>query len=273
MSPSDETQENMVTRWAWRRLNDRFEKFLSLDVSWLGPWKCLLLGEPSDCRSLNSILQKLLKDMKCKYGYYANKTLLRVLPWENLPVLRKHEIYRIPSVGSVSAIINISCNRPLDGFYLLNPGGYLERTQVEFEDWSRDQKLEGKDGTVPPAEDHDLFIYIGRGSGAQYIPSYKIRKLDKCAATLLMGCSSGCLSLKGRYNPQGAVISYLLVGSPAIVANLWEVTDKDIDRFGKALLNAWLKERSKYSIVTPLCDLVIQHLASMNISSTILSTR
>ncbi|KAK6156913.1 hypothetical protein DH2020_011161 [Rehmannia glutinosa] len=36
-------------------------------------------------------------------------------------------------------------------------------------------------------------------------------------------------------------------GSPVIVANLWEVTDKDIDRFGKAMLNAWLGERSAAS--------------------------
>ncbi|KAI3912246.1 hypothetical protein MKW98_012057 [Papaver atlanticum] len=374
MSPSDDTQENRVLWWSWRRkLNDLLEKFLrSLEESWLGPWKCLLLGEPSDCRSLNSVLQKLLTDLKCKCGYDANKTLLRVmlggagsipeteacvsqfllnknyigrggcwdkicglsdtardvdetllslprklileafselgnesigrqpivlvldseiqmLPWENLPVLRKHEIYRMPSVGSVSAILNISWHLeepigrisdtfpaidPLDGFYLLNPGGDLERAQVEFEDWFRDQKFEGKAGTAPPAEElvvalenHDLFIYIGHGSGAQYIPSYEIQKLDKCAATLLMGCSSGCLSLKGCYNPQGAVLSYLLAGSPAIIANLWEVTDKDIDRFGKAMLNAWLQERSKYSVDTPPCDLVIHDLASMNIAT------
>lgn len=50
--------------------------------------------------------------------------------------------------------------------------------------------------------------------------------------------------MRGCYLPHGAPISYLLAGSPIIVANLWEVTDKDIDRFGKAMLNAWLRERS-----------------------------
>ena len=29
--------------------------------------------------------------------------------------------------------------------------------------------------------------------------------------------------------------------SPAIIANLWDVTDKDIDRFAEALLKAWLQ--------------------------------
>lgn len=63
-----------------------------------------------------------------------------------------------------------------------------------------------------------------------------------------MGCSSGSLPFMGCYNPQGAVLSYLLAGSPAIIANLWEVTDKDIDRFGKNLLRACLQERSAPSI-------------------------
>lgn len=31
---------------------------------------------------------------------------------------------------------------PLDAFYLLNPSGDLNNTQVEFEGWFRDQNLE-----------------------------------------------------------------------------------------------------------------------------------
>ncbi|KAL7595966.1 hypothetical protein Lser_V15G29776 [Lactuca serriola] len=75
-------------------------------------------------------------------------------------------------------------------------------------------------------------MYFGHGSGVQYIPGDEIQKLDGCAATLLMGCSSGSLSLNGSYSPKGAPLYYLFAGSPVIVANLWEVTDKDINRFG-----------------------------------------
>ncbi|OVA03751.1 Peptidase C50 [Macleaya cordata] len=374
VSPSVDTQGNRLLWWTWRRkLNDRLDKFLrSLEESWLGPWKCLLLGEPSDCTRLNSVLSKLLADLKCKCEFDGNENLLRVvlggvgsvpeteacvsqfllhkgyigrgrcggkkcgfsdtacdiveslsllpqqlileaasklgneyverepvvlvldsevqmLPWENLPVMRKQETYRMPSLGSITAVLRTVYHLeehigstaaifpsidPLDAFYLLNPSGDLDRTQVEFEEWFRDQKLEGKAGMAPPTEElvlalknHDLFIYFGHGSGAQYIPGHEIQKLKKCAATLLMGCSSGCLSLMGSYNPQGAVLSYLLAGSPAIIANLWEVTDKDIDRFGKAMLNAWLQERSNDSSDNAPCSLVVQEFGSMNISS------
>lgn len=81
-------------------------------------------------------------------------------------------------------------------------------------------------------------------SGTQYIPGNLIQRLDHCAATLLMGCSSGSLLLRGHYAPHGAPLSYLLAGAPAVIANLWEVSDKDIDRFGKAMLSSWLQEES-----------------------------
>ena len=73
-----------------------------------------------------------------------------------------------------------------------------------------------------------------------------------------MGCSSGSLTLNGCYAPNGAPLSYLLAGSPVIVANLWEVTDKDIDRFGKAVLDAWFKERLNSSTDCAKCSLVAE---------------
>lgn len=82
------------------------------------------------------------------------------------------------------------------------------------------------------------------GIGEQYLSRNEIQELDKCAATLLMGCSSGSLKLNGCYIPRGVSLSYIQAGSPVIIANLWEVTDKDIDRFGKAVLNAWFRERT-----------------------------
>lgn len=100
--------------------------------------------------------------------------------------------------------------------------------------------------------------------GAQYIPRHEIQKLDGCAASLLLGCSSGSLSLHGAYLPEGTVLSYLLAGSPAIIANLWEVTDKDIDRFGRATLEAWLKERTDSPSCTH-CSTLAKEFEALNL--------
>ncbi|KAI9176721.1 hypothetical protein LWI28_006369 [Acer negundo] len=209
---------------------------------------------------------------------------IQMLPWENIPIIRNQEVYRMPSVGSISATLQHHNQEqiggrlapfplidPLDAFYLLNPGGDLIGTQVEFEDWFRDQNLEGKAGSAPTAEElavalknHDLFIYFGHGSGAQYIPRSDLQKLKRCSASLLMGCSSGSLKLEGCYNPHGTPLSYLQAGSPVIVANLWEVTDKDIDRFGKAILDACLRERSSISVDCDQCTLLAEEVEVKN---------
>lgn len=70
-----------------------------------------------------------------------------MLPWENLPVLRNQEIYRMPSMGSIVLALSQSNNHykdvsakalpfpvvnPSNTFYLLNPSGDLSSTQEEF---------------------------------------------------------------------------------------------------------------------------------------------
>jgi separase len=65
--------------------------------------------------------------------------------------------------------------------------------------------------------------------------------------TLLFGCSSGRLKGSGEYEPEGNVLNYLLAGCPAVVANLWDVTDKDLDLFSKELMDSWIDGRSTVS--------------------------
>ena len=88
-------------------------------------------------------------------------------------------------------------------------------------------------------ESKDLVLYFGHGSGAQYIRAREIRKLEKCAVTILMGCSSGALIEAGEFEPYGPPINYMHAGCPALVATLWDVTDKDIDRFAKCTFERW----------------------------------
>ncbi|KAF8779940.1 hypothetical protein HU200_002210 [Digitaria exilis] len=82
-----------------------------------------------------------------------------------------------------------------------------------------------------------------------------------------MGCSSGALHCKGSYAPRGAPLSYLAAGSPAIIANLWDVSDKDIDRFSKALLNSWLQENFTNDNNCSQCCLLRREFESLSIAS------
>merc|ERR1712238_407578 len=115
-----------------------------------------------------------------------------------------------------------------------------------------------------------LFLYSGHGGGERFYSRSQIERLmtdenytnneinglstQLCQSTLvLMGCSSGKLSSINapknscslnssiQYEPDGIALSYLCAGSPCVVSNLWDVTDRDIDRYFMTLLNNFLE--------------------------------
>ena len=183
---------------------------------------------------------------------------LQGLPWEATTSLASCRLYRMPSLGHVMAASgggddrsprsSVDCS---DVYYLLNPGGDLKATQETFEGLFTRQGWDGAAGAAPPAarlaralEERSLFLYFGHGCCEKFLPPRQVQKLRSCAAAMLMGCSSGRLLSKGDFDPRGTVLAYLNAGCPAAVANLWDVTDRDIDRFANNLLEAWLQGSS-----------------------------
>ncbi|ORY69875.1 peptidase family C50-domain-containing protein [Pseudomassariella vexata] len=198
---------------------------------------------------------------------------LHILPWESLPCMQGLAISRIPSLACLRRSIleqrshiqpsedqdedelmqdaareghHISLN---SGTYILNPGADLKNTQHTFGKplsalppaWNA---IEARAPTETEFEtalsQSDLLLYFGHGSGAQYIRGRTIRKLEKCrAVALLMGCSSASLADVGEFECQGPVWNYMLAGSPAVVGTLWDVTDRDIDRFAGRVFEEW----------------------------------
>jgi len=192
---------------------------------------------------------------------------VQLFPWESLPCLRGHSVSRLPSLNALrDRILEMRENseghrRPgyyvgsSSGTYILNPDSDLKRTQNMFEndlkalpgnwtgivnraptEWEFEESLTTK----------NVVLYFGHGSGAHYIPAKNIRRLDHCAVTCLMGCSSGALKDSGEFEPYGMPTNYMIAGCPAVLANLWDVTDKDIDKFTKEVFEKWgLTNRNK----------------------------
>lgn len=184
---------------------------------------------------------------------------LHAFPWESLPCMDGLAVSRLPSLECLKERIlrqqNSSASSSpehyyidaLNGGYVLNPGGDLKTTQTAFESslqglstWSGIIKREPTESEMRDSlETKDVFLYFGHGSGAQYIRSKAIKRLRQCAVTMLMGCSSGALTEAGEFEPYGPPVDYMLAGCPALVATLWDVTDKDIDRFARSTFEHW----------------------------------
>ena len=155
------------------------------------------------------------------------------------------------------------------GTYILNPSVDLPNTAAmfgrplarNFSSSSKQQRsgawtaIENRAPTEDEFEaalrDSDILLYFGHGSGAQYVRARTLRRLDKCrAVALLMGCSSAELEDHfwdggdqtgggNAFLPHGPARNYMLAGAPAVVGTLWDVTDRDIDRFTARMFEEW----------------------------------
>ena len=181
---------------------------------------------------------------------------LQRLPFESMPVLEGQPVTRMPSwlqllpylpprSSTLQAGVCTSLSLASHS-YILNPGNDLPRTQSTFTPLLPSLGLtNGLTATQPSASAFlaslasDLFLYIGHGSGDQYIqPHHIASSAQPRGVCLLMGCSSA----RGRGESveyegcEGMVQALLQAGAKCVVGNLWDVTDGECDRFAVRLL-------------------------------------
>lgn len=222
--------------------------------------------DESKLREIHSLLYKYLQvvgnDEKEPTVLILDK-FLHLVPWESMPLLRQKTVSRIPSLSTLkalllsyevqpSSIVKTGLNAKL-GNCIINPDGSLSKTQDtldQFVKWSNWAAIAGR---IPTPEDmvaavtnFDVYLYSGHGSGQVFLQREKIENKNCRAAAVVMGCSSGKLKQMGCLEPMGVVLQYLMGGCPFIMANLWDVTDADIDIFTMEFLKNWLvKEKGK----------------------------
>ncbi|XP_040395533.1 separin isoform X2 [Cygnus olor] len=182
---------------------------------------------------------------------------LQKLPWESMACLRTLPVTRLPSLHFLLSYSlaqragSVLCRgiNPTRTFYILNPQNNLPSTEERFRSWfESEQGWSGVTGAIPSQEqmqaallEHDLYIYAGHGAGARLLDGTAIARLDCSAVALLFGCSSAALAVRGRLEGSGIILKYILAGCPLVLGNLWDVTDRDIDRYAEALLQGWLQ--------------------------------
>lgn len=54
--------------------------------------------------------------------------------------------------------------------------------------------------------------YVGHGAGARFLDSQAVLKRQMRAASLLFGCSSAALAVRGDQEGQGIILNYLMAG-------------------------------------------------------------
>ena len=216
--------------------------------------------EPRGTASFIEVLQTFLDDdlkMECPWMMRTNELIILVLdeliieyPVESAPFLSVKSVVRMPSMASIVRAMtgqkkNIS--KPSIS-YLLNPDGSLKATEERLSPFLlKNIQWKGVVGREPDSTERtslttsDIFLYFGHGSGEKYcrrdITSVSRMIVPSCV--FLMGCSSAAIRNYGLFEPKSTPIDYLLAGSNVVVGNLWDVTDKDLDRFALTALANW----------------------------------
>ena len=96
----------------------------------------------------------------------------------------------------------------------------------------------------------ELFLYCGHGAGDKMCETYKMQSWNSCPAVCLWGCSSGRLVTQGVYDPYGPALNYLLGGAAFVVGNLWDVTDKDIDKLSMKCMELTFPDNGNRMIIS-----------------------
>uniref|UniRef100_A0A183CI92 separase n=1 Tax=Globodera pallida TaxID=36090 RepID=A0A183CI92_GLOPA len=186
------------------------------------------------------------------------------LPWECLPIYQRAPlVYRIPCFHLFEHLMERIKNIPtsVDGrnsYYVLNPGGDLAKTQERISTFIERFKWRGIVGQIPSKEqirtvlnEHDLFLYMGHGSGGRYFGRSMIRESECRAVSVLMGCSSVRVVDEGPdLDGRSAVYEYMIARAPCVIGCLWMVTDGEIDRFFMALTEYCFAELHKKDVGT-----------------------
>ena len=191
-------------------------------------------------------------------GLILDKSL-ESFPFESLPSLNSFNqpIFRTPSLRMLSLMYSTFrrglVTRGVDDskvYYVVNPADNLAKTEDFFkESFTAMTQWEGVIGKSPEPQDlkkafdsKDAYIFFGHGAGSSY---YRLipEGLDGCnvnCASIVIGCSSGKLFSDGKQlETYGASYRFLLNGCPSYVGVLWDVTDKDIDKFSDQMLSYW----------------------------------
>ncbi|KAG6971319.1 hypothetical protein JG687_00002117 [Phytophthora cactorum] len=238
--------------WNTRKLLDkRVEEAVVSMQEALGFWRCLLVGGSTFESQIVQRCWSLLTKSKTGPIKLAerNQMLLCAIA-DAHQYLSDSEV--VDGLKHIAAEIEVPLPESVsrEALQVLRTNLKSTQNQLEpiLEGGATTYGWEGIVGEVPDPDElrnyllaADLYIYCGHGSGEAYLHRDKVLSLQSnCSAALLFGCSSGRLEREGIFGPSGAVLAYLRAGSPAVLAMLWDVTDRDIDQLSVKVLHEWL---------------------------------
>ncbi|KAM0674213.1 separin protein [Gurleya vavrai] len=220
-------------------------------------------------------LEKHFKLLKVKDNIFLitdEKTTF--FPFEMLSLFNKKSISRIPSFEHLELFKNKTVIDVKKVYFLLDPDNNLPNTRKSINDFlknlCREKEIEitnddinaqtndficfeykkhkktilikgviGRDFTDSDYNEvlkSDVFFYFGHGNADKYLKKNSIKN----KLVFLFGCSSSKTTMHKNFTRNGVVMNYLQ-NLNSFIGCLWDITDKDLDRFCIYFLDNFFK--------------------------------
>lgn len=189
---------------------------------------------------LDRELEGLLADLKARIGIETRSRILLVLE-ESIVDFPFEALFGKPALRMLSQDFfrNVQTSRIESRFYLLDPANDLPSTRETISGYISRGSCRSVCGVVgrPLSEEEckclenkDLFMYFGHGTGKRY---FEIRGRDP-GVLFLFGCSSCRLVTVRNFKCNGFSLRH--IRRRVVLGNIWDVTDKDLDKMTVAIL-------------------------------------
>lgn len=153
------------------------------------------------------------------------------IPFESMEILSYQPVTRFPSMHIAYALfkehestMENGCKvikvKDDMGTWIINPSGNLDKMGKRMSLFAKYwlPKWKGFCNVNPNGQvfedaliNRDILMYIGHGSGIQYLPAEQIERLKVKSIVMLFGCSSLKLfKIGGRFTPYGISNQYLI---------------------------------------------------------------
>jgi len=232
----------------WGKYSSEFQRIMSQNTQIL-QMNAVTVAEKKHWWStrirLDKDLELLLKDMRSKIEIEVKEKILLIVD-EDVANFPFESVFDRPSIRILPRILfrSFQSNKIKSIYYLLDPANNLSSTRKIFSKFLLQKSSKNILNTIKGVEgrpldisesqtlsNNDLFIYIGHGTGKKYfnIFGYDPRIL------FLFGCSSCRLLTVKNFKSNGFLLKHMRKNR-IIIGNLWDVTDRDLDKFTLAFL-------------------------------------
>ena len=241
---------NLFKIWKLKK-NDLMPEIVKL-INWC---KEQVLAKFSNSDLRRSIVYLMIQPELANFPFeFIDTNIVPKIGW--VLVESEQSFMRIPSIDTISRYLENSKKYPEiksinKWYYLINPQGDLTTTESRLKEFcSENNTWKGIFGQKPSNEEQfytdlkksEMLLYWGHGIGLDIYSPLRLSRNKIKSGWLMFGCQSASNKYNGLLEMSNYFNYFFISGWPFFAGWLWDVIDKDIDKYTLSFMKTWFLE-------------------------------